>query len=50
MTGADIKDMVLYASALCLKEGGAAVELGHFRQAAEYVASRYAREEDGAEQ
>ncbi len=50
MTGADIKDMVLYASALCLKEGGAAVELGHFRQAAEYVASRYVREEDGPEQ
>lgn len=49
MTGADIKDMVLYASALCLKEGGAAVELGHFRQAAAYVASRYAREEDGAD-
>lgn len=50
MTGADIKDMVLYASALCLKEGGAAVELGHFRQAAAYVASRYAREEGGTEQ
>ncbi len=49
MTGADIKDIVLYASALCLKEGGTAVELDHFRQAAEYVASRYVREEDGPE-
>ncbi|MNN88329.1 proteasome-activating nucleotidase [compost metagenome] len=49
MTGADIKDMVLYASALCLKEGGQAVELCHFRQAADYVASRYAGEDSGLE-
>lgn len=44
MTGADIKDMVLYASALCLKEGGQTVEMSHFRQAADYVASRYVQE------
>ncbi|MDF2937023.1 MAG: ATpase [Paenibacillaceae bacterium] len=47
MTGADIKDMVLYASALCLKEGGQAVEMHHFRLAADYVASRYVQEEGG---
>lgn len=46
MTGADIKDMVLYASALCLKEDGQAVGMSHFIQAAEYVASRYAKEEE----
>lgn len=50
VTGADIKDMVLYASALCLKEGQQAVELKHFRQAQEYVSSRYASAgETGAE-
>lgn len=41
VTGADIKDMVLYASALCLQQGGGEVDLDHFDQAFRYVASRY---------
>lgn len=41
ITGADIKDMVLYASALCLQEGAPQVELRHFEQAYRYVIMRY---------
>jgi AAA+ superfamily predicted ATPase len=41
VTGADIKDMVLYASALCLRQGDVEVGMEHFHQAYRYVASRY---------
>lgn len=41
VTGADIKDMVLYAAALCLQQGAERVGLEHVDEAYRYVKRRY---------